>query len=184
MAVLLTIFTGCQRQDLLSKVTAYVDAVNRHDLKAIDAMLTNDITFEMNGRSIAEGKEHARLVYDTDAGFNIELELADCKQAGNKVTCRITERNDYVKAAGINQIEYTSDVFTFKNGLIRKISATMSPESVKAGKEFDQGFVTWVRRNRSDELTKLMTPDGKFKWGRESAIIMVNLVKDYIASTR
>lgn len=179
MAVLLTFFTGCRRQDLLNKVTVYADAANRHDLEAIDAMLTDDIVFEMNGRGIAMGKEQFRNIQDNDAGFNTELELTDCKQSGNKVACKITERNDYVRAAGINEIQYSSDVFTFKNGLIRKISATMSPESVKAGKEFDQGFVAWVRQNRSEELSKLMTPDGKFKWGRESAKIMVNLARDY-----
>ncbi len=179
MAILLTTFVGCQRHDLLNKVKTYVDAANRHDLEAIDAMLTDDIVFEMNGKNIAVGKEQVRTVHDNDAGFNTELELTECKEKGNTVTCKITERNDYVIAAGINEINYTSGDFTFKKGLIQKISATMSPESVRAGKEFEQGFVAWVKQNRSEELAKLMTPAGKFKWGRESAVIMVKLVKEY-----
>jgi ketosteroid isomerase-like protein len=184
IAILLATFVGCQRQNLLNKVTAYVDAANRHDLAAIDAMLTDDVVFEMNGTSIALGKEQVRTVHDNEAGFNTELELTDCKEKGNTVTCKITERNDYVIAAGINEINYTSGDFTFKNGLIQKISATMSPESIKSGKEFDQGFVAWVKQNRSEELAKLMTPAGKFKWGRESAKIMVNLVKEYQAQKK
>jgi hypothetical protein len=179
IAILIITFTGCQRQNLLNKVNIYVEAYNRHDVEAIDAMLTYDVVFEMNGTNIAIGKKQIRTVYDNDAGFNAELELTDCKQKGNTVTCKATERNDYVKAAGINEINYTSEDFTFKKELIWKISATMSPESVRAGKEFDQGFVTWVRQNRSEELSKLMTPSGKFKWGRESAVIMVKLVKEY-----
>ncbi len=184
MVILLTTFVGCQRQDLLNKVKTYVDAANRHDLEAIDAMLTDDVVFEMNGTSIALGKEQLRIVHDNDAGFNTELELTDCKEKGNTVTCKITERNDYVIAAGINEINYTSGVFTFKNGLIQKISTTMSPESVRAGKEFDKGFIAWVKQNRSEKLSKLMTPAGKFKWGRESAKIMVNLVKEYQAQKK
>ena len=184
IAILLATFVGCQRQNLLNKVKTYVDAANRHDLDAIDAMLTEDIVFEMNGTSIALGKEQVRTVHDNEAGFNTELELTDCKEKGNTVTCKITERNDYVIAAGINEINYTSGDFTFKNGLIKKISATMSPESIKSGKEFDQGFLTWVKQNRSEELAKLMTPAGKFKWGRESAKIMVNLVKEYQAQKK
>lgn len=179
MAVLLITFTGCQRQNLLNKVKTYVDAANRHDLKVMEAMLTDDVVFEMNGTNIAIGKEQVRTVQDNDAGFNTELELTDCKEKGNTVTCKVTERNDYVRDADINEINYTSGDFTFKKGLIRKISATMSPESIKAGKEFDQGFVAWVKQNRSEELAKLMTPAGKFKWGRESAVIMVKLVKEY-----
>jgi ketosteroid isomerase-like protein len=179
MAILLATFTGCQRKDLLNKVKTYADAANRHDLEAIDAMLTDDVVFEMNGMNIALGKEQVRIVHDNEAGFNTELELTECKEKGNTVTCKITERNDYVIAAGINEINYTSGDFTFKNGLIQKISATMSPESVRAGKEFEQGFVAWVKQNRSEELAKLMTPAGKFKWGRESAVIMVKLVKEY-----
>jgi ketosteroid isomerase-like protein len=179
MVILLTTFIGCQRQDLLNKVKTYVNAANQHDLEAMDAMLTDDVVFEMNGTNIAVGKEQVRTVQDNDAGFNTELELTDCKEKGNTVTCKITERNDYVIAAGINEINYTSGVFTFKNGLFQKISATMSPESIKSEKEFDQGFVAWVKQNRSEELAKLMTPAGKFKWGRESAVIMVKLVKEY-----
>jgi limonene-1,2-epoxide hydrolase len=182
--ILLTTFTGCQRQNLLNKVMTYVNAANRHDLEVIDAMLTDDVVFEMNGMNIALGKEQVRTVHDNDAGFNTELELTDCKKKGNTVTCKVTERNDYVRAAGINEIHYTSGVFTFKNGLIQKISATMSPESARAGEKFDKGFIAWVKQNRSEELSKLMTPAGKFKWGRESAKIIVNLVKEYQAQKK
>ncbi len=184
MAILLTTFTGCQRQNLLNKVTAYVDAANRHDRDAIDAVITDDIVFELNGSNIATGRGQFRIILDNDAGLNTILEFVNCRQEGNTVICEAIERNDFLKAAGINELYYASEVITFKNGVIQKISATLSSGSAKAQEEFTQPFILWVKENRPEELAKVMSPDGKYKWGRESAVIMVKLAGEYSASKK
>jgi len=184
MAVLLTTFTGCQRQNLLNKVTAYVDAANRHDLEVMDALITDDIVFELNGSNIATGRGQFQIIQDNDAGFNTILEFVNCRQEGNTVICEAIERNDFLKAAGINELYYASEVITFKNGLIQKISANLSSASATAQDEFTQPFILWVKENRPEELAKVMSSDGKYKWGRESALIMVKLAGEYSASKK
>lgn len=184
MAILLTTFTGCQRQNLLNKVKAYVDAANRHDLEVIDAAITDDIVFELNGSNIAAGKGQFKIIQDNDAGFNTILEFVNCRQEGNTVICEAIERNDFLKAAGINELYYASEVITFKNGLIQKISANLSSASATAQDEFTQPFILWLKENRPEEFAKVMSPDGKYKWGRESAVIMVKLAGEYSASKK
>jgi hypothetical protein len=61
VVILLATFIGCQRANLLSRVKTYVDAANRHDLDAIDDMFTEDIVFEINGKSLGVGKEQVRV---------------------------------------------------------------------------------------------------------------------------
>jgi|GEM_PF-4927096 len=177
---LLVTLAGCQRGNLVNRVKIWQDAANRHDLNGMEAMIADSAVFEIEGGFAVQGKKAIRAVHDNDAGLNTRMEFTDCLTRGNMVKCKGLERNDYLKAAGLNQASYDSVIFTFDGkGLIQKISATQSAASKRVLEEFEGPFVAWVQQNAPAEFAKVTTADGNYLWSRESAKIVVDLVKEF-----
>lgn len=183
--VLVAVFTGAavaQEEDLMSLLRVWEAAANRHDLDAMEAMFAADAEFELVGQVTLVGKEQIRSIHDYDAGLNTRLDNHDCVVEGNTVTCQVTEHNDWLDAAGISEVHYTSAVYTFEDGLIKRIEATLSPESGQAIGQALQAFDAWATENRPEEYAKLFNPEGRFIYSRESGVRVVGLLKEWRAS--
>ena len=174
--------TLAQEDDLIALVQTYQEAANNHDLDAIMDMFTDDAEFELVGQAKITGHEQLRALHDYDTGLHTELQFYNCVAAENTVTCEVREQNDWQRAANIPEYHYTSAVFTFKDGLIQKIVATMSPESAQVLGATMQAFNKWAMGKRPDAVAKLLTPDGQFIYAQESARIVVDLLKEWQAS--
>jgi len=182
LATLLSGVALAQGEDLVSLVQAYQDAENSHDLDAIMTMFTDDAVFELVGMGKLVGPEQIRAIHDYDAGLHTELNFYNCSAEGNTVTCEVTERNDWQRAAQIPEYHYSSSVFTFQDGKIQSIIATMSPESAQTLGQTMQAFNQWAMANRPDEVAKLLDENGQFIYSHESAPIVVGLIEEWRAA--
>ena len=183
--VLPTLLTGvalAQGDDLIRLVQAYQEAANQHDLDAIMAMWTDDAVFELVGMGKLVGPEQIRAIHDYDAGLHTELNFHNCSADGNTVTCEATERNDWQRAAQIPEYHYSSAVFTFKDSKIQSVVATMAPESAQILGPTMQAFNQWAMANRPDEVAKVVDENGNFIYRRESASIVVGMLKEWRAA--
>ncbi len=181
---LVALTTGAARaqEDLVSLVQAYQEAKNRQDVDAVQAMFAEDAVFELVGMGTMVGREQIRALDEYDVGINTRLEFSECVQEGNTVTCEVIETNDWLDAAGLTENIYPSSVFTFEDGLIVQITATVSPESAQAMGQTLQAFVPWIAQNHPEAMPVLFTPDNQFVYSQDNGVLVVSLLREWRAS--
>lgn len=86
---LLVTLIGCHRENLVNRVKIWQDAVNRHDLDAMGAMLADSAVFEIRDGFSVQGKKAIRAVQDNDVGLNTRMEFTDCLTRGNLQSARV-----------------------------------------------------------------------------------------------
>jgi hypothetical protein len=180
----LTLFatgTAAAHQDLVSLVQAYQAAKNNQDVDAVAAMLAEDAEFEMVGSGTLVGREQIRALDEYDVGINTQLEFSSCTQAGTTVTCDVVETNDWLDAAGLSENRYVGSAFTFEQGLITRIAASLSPESGQAMGQIFQAFVPWLAQNHTEAMPTLFTPANQFIYSREKGVLVVSLLREWRA---
>lgn len=180
---LLATSTATAQQDLLSLVQAYQQAKNNQDVEALAAMFAGDAEFELVGMGTMVGSEQIRALDEYDVGINTWLEFSNCTEEGNTVTCDVVETNDWLDAAGLSENRYTSSVFTFEDGLITNISATLSPESAQALGQVLQAFTPWIAQNHPEAMPTLFTSENQFIYSRENGVLVVSLLREWRASS-
>lgn len=156
VSFLLISFTSCSpKLELDERVTAYQEAHNRGNVKKELSFFAEDVKFEVVGQRKMEGKALLRNFVESDATLNSHLIFTDVKVHNNKVTCKVTEKNDYYKLAGIDALNYEYREFTFENGLITEMRSQLTEESAKALQDFGTSFAEWAMENRRDKLVEL-----------------------------
>ena len=88
--------------DPLSQVKKLESLINRNAIEEIIDMFADDVDFELVGLNHIVGKEKLRTVFEYDEGVNNELEFFECTSEENTVNCRMTERNDRLRALGLS----------------------------------------------------------------------------------
>ena len=102
--------------NLIDLVKTFKDSVNQDNVEKTMSMFTDDASFEIVGLSKFSGKQNVKNVFEYDVGVNTNLQFINCKSEGNTVHCQILERNDRLKAIGIDELKYSSCIFIFKLG--------------------------------------------------------------------
>jgi hypothetical protein len=77
------------------------------------------------------GREQIRALDEYIVGLIIRLEFSECVREGNSVICDVIETSDWLDAADLATNHYASTTFTFEQGLIVGISASLTPESAR-----------------------------------------------------
>jgi hypothetical protein len=173
---LVALTTSCASKKLDNQVREYQEAHNSHNIEKELSLMTEDIKYEVVGDWVLQGKEKLRILFETDAGVNSHLTFTDLKVDNNKVTCKIIERNDWLKLGGIDALHCEPCEFIFEKGLIKAIKIRRSQESLKALKKFQTSFGNWADDNRSEELSKLK---GSAVLSREDMDVFMALVRDW-----
>ena len=176
---------GMNRQsDLLRKVQTLQYAVNHHEIGKILQMFADDAKFYMVGQNSLKGKEQIRRFFEYNAGVNGELEFIDFTCEGNTISCRMVERNERLKMAGVSELRYNSCVFTFRKELIRKFRATRDADTTRTLDKVWPDFRAWVAQNYQSDYSKMFTPEGRFIRNRENGARSVTLLKEWRASQK
>ena len=153
---LLLLTTSCS-QRLVGRVQAMKDAHNRGDIERELSFFADDVRCDFGGSFVINGKEELRKVVEGNSIFNSRMTFTDCKESGNTVTCKVTEYNDMLKAAGLGPVYYEVSEHIFENGLIKEMRAKPAEENVRALREFREGFGKWISETRPQESTELKT---------------------------
>lgn len=178
LCILFPVFltTSCDSKKLKDQVKAYQEAHNIHDIEKELSLMAEDIKYIVVDEWAVEGKENVRNLVEIDAEVNSHLILTDIKVKKNKVNCKITERNDWLKLGRIDALYCELGQFTFEEGLIKEIRLKRSQESAKELREFQTIFFKWAGENRSDEMAKIK---GKKILDRDDVIMFVGMLRDW-----
>lgn len=168
-------------RDLIALVKLYEQAANRHNLDAIDALFAADAEYELEGQDVLRGVAQLKALHAYDAGINTQLEIQDCESGENTVTCRITERNDWLSAAGLAPILYPRAEFTFAGDRIRRLKVGMDEERIQEIGDVLHDFMPWLFDAYPAASERIFTPAGDFVYSRDNGELVVRLLREWRA---
>jgi hypothetical protein len=157
VCVLFAFLTTSCSSVLVERIKAMEESHNSGDIEMELSFFADDVRCDFGEYFVINGKEELRKIVEGNSIFNSRMTFTDCKEKGNTVTCKVTEYNDMLKAAGIGPVYYELSEHVFENGLIKALRARPAEENVRALKEFREGFGQWVSENRPQESTELKT---------------------------
>ena len=166
----------------IALVNTYAERANAHDIRAIMEMFAEDAQFELLGQAMLSGPAAIQALQEYDKGLNSTTAFYGCTADGLSATCRASERNDWLEAAGLGEISYTSVVFTFTEaGRIQRIVATASPEDGAAIGRVLAVFTPWLLAERPQRSAPLFNVDGQFVYSEANGVLVVKLLREWQA---
>jgi hypothetical protein len=164
---------------LVQRVKEYEQAHNNHDAERVMALFTDDVQFETAGEWIMTGKKKIRDLEEWDAALNNILSFTDLSASRDAVTCKAVERSDLLKLAGFKEVKYDSVAVEFRGDLIKKITVRTAEEDRVATSDTFHSMVDWARRERYDEIAKLVS-NGKFAYNARNARGWMVLMQEWL----
>ncbi len=110
----------------------YLARHNAHDVDGVMALFADDALFEIPGRLVRCGKEEIRQTEEWEAAVHDRLRTGDLVQADGEVSFRAFEANDWLQAAGVTELRYTSMTVEVRDGHITHMTAALEPDSYNA----------------------------------------------------
>ncbi|MHC4643204.1 MAG: hypothetical protein ACYS32_16290 [Planctomycetota bacterium] len=151
---MLVLTTSCS-QKLDEQIQAYQEAHNSGDVEKELSMFADNPKYEIVDQWAREGRENLRTLIETDAALNSQLIIKVLKVSKNKVTCSLEERNDWLRLAGIDPLNYEYREFIFEKGRIKEIRSKTTDEGAEALEAFRASFFEWAVNNRKEEFKVL-----------------------------
>ena len=165
--------------DLIDLVKTFQDRVNQHNVDKIMSMYTEDATFEIVGLSKFAGKQNVKNIFEYDVGVNTKVQYINCKSEGDTVHCQSSQRNDTLDAIGVSGRGYSSCIFSFKDGLIQRVTFEPPPDSVEQNSKILKTLIPWFTENYPNEYARMFMPDGRFIYNRENGRDVVPLLRKW-----
>jgi len=113
-------------------VRLYLVRHNAHDVDGVMTLFAEEARFEMPGRFIRCGKEEIRQTEEWEAAVHDHLRTGELVEADDEVSFRAFEANDWLRAAGVDELRYTSMTVEVRDGRITCVTAAMAPDSYNA----------------------------------------------------
>jgi ketosteroid isomerase-like protein len=110
----------------------YLARHNAHDVDGVMALFAEDACFEIPGRLVRCGKEEIRQTEEWEAAVHDHLRVGDLVEADAEVSFRAFEANDWLLAAGVAELRYTSMTVEVRDGHIAQVTAALAPDSFNA----------------------------------------------------
>ena len=110
----------------------YLARHNDNDVEGVMALFAEDARFEIPGRLIRCGKEEIRQTEEWEAAVHDHLRTGELVEADGEVSFRAFEANDWLRAAGVDELRYTSMTVEVYDGRITCVTAAMAPDSYNA----------------------------------------------------
>ncbi len=158
-------------------MTAYLEALNRHDVEAALSYLAEGFRIEFVGTEMSMDREQARNALEWDAGAGGSFKLAIDLLTGSSVQGLFTETNEFLRLVGIPELR-SRNTFTFdEEGRIVHQAYEMLPDQ-PSFLEAMEPAVAWAGRHRPEELA-VIYPDGVMTYNREMAQRWVVLLREW-----
>ncbi|MDT8306956.1 MAG: hypothetical protein RRC07_13565 [Anaerolineae bacterium] len=171
-----------RRPDPVALVNDYAERANAHDIPAIMELFVEDAQFELVGQGTLPDLAAIQAIHEYDKGINTTITFHDCSVDGLRATCQASEQNDWLKAAGLDGITYSSTVFTFTEaGRIQRIAATTSPDDGAAMGSVLAEFIPWLLAERPERSAALFDANGQFVYSEANGSLVVELLREWRA---
>lgn len=139
-------------------VTAYLDAVNRHDIDGALACLSDDFTLEFVGGP-AMGKAGMASAMGWDAGVGGRVQWEVVEEGAREVAVDGTESNEFFRLLGVGPLPFRSRFRVDDHGrIVRQRHQSQGPGSDYASALAEA--VAWAERKEPEELAEIY-PNGE-----------------------
>lgn len=164
------------------RIKAFEKAYNNHDVEKIMSFYAEDVVHELPGQFVLKGKEELRGLAEYDKVLNMQLSFKKYRVKGDTVTCEFVVTDDWIKTAGIEEVDYFTK-FVFSKGLIIQWIAEPTPETAQTLGQVFSSIVEWASKERQQQL-KEMAPEGKFIYNAANAKKSLALLKEWKETTQ
>jgi SnoaL-like domain len=161
---------------LEAKLNHYIEAVNRHDVEEVRAMIAEDAIWYL-GPYALRGPDQMLRPLTFDEGANTVLEASHIVVSGDTVDFDVVERNDVLKAYGIPALHHFARM-VFRDGLIYRITARRPPLEQKAFVASAIAFRRWLEVHRP-ELYDKFYPGGQLNYARSTGEEMPKVIAEW-----
>ena len=159
----------------------YMAASNAHDVETMAEMTAENVVWQL-GPYTLKGKVEALLPNAGDAVMNTTLEVRDRRVIDNVVECVVVERNDALRAIGMESWRhYPRFVFDSEGKVLRKEPWRSSPDDAEFRRRL-QPFSQWVKENHPEAVPDFSDMSDTF--GREPALRALRVREQWIAAGR
>lgn len=128
----------------------------------------SSISFEIKNTWVKQGVDKMRELAAWDSSLNSNLKIDVINKRRDTLLCRVTETNDWLKAAGISELIHDSVVFVFKNQKITNIIASSSDEQYDKIGRAVSSLYEWSNFKGDSTIYKLIK-DGQFVYSSAAA---------------
>jgi len=162
-------------------VIQYFDVYNKHQPGIVNLLLSENITYTAVESFTLRGKEELKNLAEYDSTIHSELVYSNLTEAGDTVTCQMTEKNDWLAALGINTVQYDYAKFVVRHKDIWDIIIKMNDQSINEISTKLQPVIDWASNNKPDVLNDVM-PGGEFIYDKIAAEMWLQVLQEYNAS--
>jgi hypothetical protein len=156
------------------RVRHYVEAANRHDLEAVEAMLADEVVWFL-GPDTLTGKHEVLAPLNFDTGAQTHLELREITARGDTAEFEMAEHNRVLMALGIHELVHHTR-FVFRDGLIVRKEEIRQPGGIEAFADSVASFANWLYVEEPEAYDRIWGPGGKFVYSQSTAELMLLLV--------
>lgn len=179
LCLVVLLVAGCSRPhgpDPADRVMEYVVAANAHDLKRVREILAEDPTWQLLGET-RRGLEAVLAPHEQDITMHTHLDVAVDSVHGDTVWTRVTERNGFLDAFGVDSLVQPTR-FVLAEGRI----AEMGPYGPGAADPFGGAlgpFFQWVRTQRPEAWGQLVDSAGATVYSRANGTLLIRLAREW-----
>jgi hypothetical protein len=173
---------SCGKPDLNARMQAYIDAHNSHNIEKVMELYHDSASFILGGSAVLKGKAKIRDLESWNVATNNRIEVSEIKVKGDTVLLGpITEKNDWLEAAGIDGITHQPGSFViFKKGRIYEFAPiALEPESNQKLAAFWKSFLPYAKYEHAEDLKKLFSDDEMFIYDPLNAEIWKRMIRDW-----
>lgn len=177
LASVFLLMFACSGQDPVGLLKKYEVTYNSHNVDNIMALIADDAVFRLDNRAL-NGKEAIRSLAEYDSVLDVQLEFRNISTEGDSVLFDVREINEWLRLAGIDEYHYRRCVAVFEDGLIKRIEAKTTEETLAdIGKVF-QEMAEWIPDSLAFEINDLLQSGYSARSAERWKVILQQWQKD------
>jgi len=169
--------TNNQSETMRTQFEVYFESHNDHEIEKILSFLSDDFELHFTGYDVKIDKNGLVDVLGWDKGVNGKVSHEKLVTKGDSIAGLFTERNDFLKLIGIEELKATITYRFDVSGKIVKQTYTPLPGQPSFQDKM-QACIEWARTNRPQEL-KAIYPQNQMQFNEEMAKRWVILLKEW-----
>lgn len=176
------LFYSCSLKPTPRKVFEdQIKAKNSHNITAAMSYLADDAVLEIPKMGIKlKGKESRMAIAEYDTALHTILTPSNIEVNGDTIFCAMTEHNDWVAAAGIQDLYFPITIHVIKDGRISYDFADMADSSKENIERVLDHFVFWGNEKYPEKM-RTMAPNGDFVYNAANGVMVVDMLREWKA---
>jgi len=169
--------TNNQSKTMRTQFKVYFESQNHHEIEKTLSFLSEDFELHFTEYDIKIDKKGLVDVLGWDKGVNGKVSHDKLIVKGDSIAGLFTERNDFLKLVGIEELKATITYRFDVSGMIVKQTYTPLPDQPSFQDKM-QSCIEWARTNRPQELKEIY-PQNQMQFNEEMAKRWVILLKEW-----